>query len=375
MKQDRQNGTVYMRLALRLAEEARGRTSPNPMVGAVLVKDGRVIGQGYHSRAGAPHAEIEALRAASESPAGATMYVTLEPCCIHGKTPPCTDAIIGAGIQRVVAAMVDPNPNISAQGFQQLRAAGISVEVGLLEAEARRLNEAFIKHQTTGWPFVTAKYAMSLDGKIATKTGESKYLTNEASRAYVHQLRDQVDAIMVGVGTIRADDPCLTTRLADQPGHSPHRVILDTHLSLPVTAHVVTDLDDAPTTVFTCPTVNQQKVQQLCDRGVHVQPVACQTDGRLDLHQVLSYLGQAEIMSVLLEGGAEVHGTALLGRFVDKVLVFVAPLIIGGKTARSPVEGEGIAALHDALRLREVTTQRFDNDLLIEGYLDVHRNY
>lgn len=358
----------YMTEALRLAEQARGRTSPNPMVGAVVVKDGRIIGQGYHTKAGAPHAEIEAFRSAQESVNGATLYVTLEPCCMYGRTPPCTEAIIRAGVRRVVAAMVDPDPRVSGQGFAQLRAAGIEVEIGLLEAQARRLNEAFIKHRTTGLPFVIAKFAMSLDGKIATRTGDSKYLTNPQSREYVHRIRDQVDAILVGAGTIRADDPLLTTRLAEG-GKNPLRVVLDTRLSLPLTAQVVATTATAPTLVFTGEQVEQTRVQQFRAKGVDIQSVSCDEDGRLNLRQVFRNLGERGMLSVLLEGGAEVNGTAFRARLVDKILVFLAPLIIGGKDARSPVEGEGSATLNEALRVANITTQQFDNDILIEGYL------
>jgi diaminohydroxyphosphoribosylaminopyrimidine deaminase/5-amino-6-(5-phosphoribosylamino)uracil reductase len=367
---DHQQDTLYMTEALRLAEQAHGRTSPNPMVGAVVVKDGRVIGKGYHTKSGMPHAEIEAFRSASEVLQGATLYVTLEPCCHYGKTPPCTDAIIRARIRRVVAAMVDPNPRVSGKGIQQLRDAGIEVEVGLLEQEARRLNEAFIKHQISGLPFVIAKFAMSLDGKIATKTGESKYLTNEASRAYVHTLRDQVDAIMVGIGTILADDPLLTTRLPDNQGQNPHRLIVDTHLSIPLTAKVVADTSEAKTTIFTAEHPDQQKILNLHEKGVDIQTVAYDEDGKLNLRQIFERLGQQQIVSILLEGGAELNGSAFRYHLVDKVLVFLAPMIIGGKDARSPVEGIGIEALCDAVRLYQVTTQRFGDDILVEGYVE-----
>lgn len=355
--------------ALRLAEKARGRTSPNPMVGAVLVKEGRIIGKGYHTKAGAPHAEIEAFQNAQEDPRGVTLYVTLEPCCMHGKTPPCTEAIIQAGIRRVVAAMVDPDPRVSGKGIQQLREAGIQVDVGILEDRARRLNEAFITYQTTGLPFVISKFAMSLDGKIATKTGDSKYITNEQSRAYVHRLRDQVDAIMVGIGTVMADNPLLTTRLPSARGQHPHRIIVDTNLSIPLSAKVVTDLSEADTTIFTAEAVDRKKAEQLRERGVSIHSVAYDQHGRLDLRQIFEHLGKRNILSVLLEGGAKLNGSAFLSRLVDKVLVFIAPMIIGGKDARSPVEGSGIEALGDAVRLSQITVQRFGEDILVEGYV------
>ncbi len=366
---DQQQDTLYMTEALRLAEKARGRTSPNPMVGAVVVKDGRIIGKGYHTKAGAPHAEIEAFQDAQENLQGTTLYVTLEPCCTYGKTPPCTDAIIRAGIRRVVAAMIDPDSRANGKGIQQLREAGIQVDVGILEDQARRLNEAFVKHAMTGLPFVISKFAMSLDGKIATKVGDSKYITNEASRAYVHTLRDQIDAIMIGIGTVLADDPLLTTRLPDTSGKNPHRVIIDTHLSIPLTAKVVTDTSSAKTTVFTGEHVDQYKVEQLRKRGVDIQTIAYDESGKLDLREVFANLGKRKILSVLLEGGAEINGSAFRHRLVDKVLVFIAPLIIGGRDARSPVEGTGIEALRDAIKLSQVTTQRFGDDILVEGYV------
>jgi len=367
--EERQEDTLYMTEALRLAEKARGRTSPNPMVGAVLVKDGRVIGKGYHAKAGAPHAEIEAFQDAREDLQGATLYVTLEPCCMYGKTPPCTDAVIRAGIRRVVAAMIDPNPRVSGKGIQRLRDAGIHVDVGILEDQARRLNEAFIKYQTTGLPFVISKFAMSLDGKIATKTGDSKYITNEESRAYVHALRDQIDAIMVGIGTVLADDPLLTTRLPDAHAKNPDRIIVDTHLSIPLNAKVVTDVSKARTTIFTGADVDQQKIQQLRKGGVDIQTAAYDESGKLDLCQVFEISGKYGVLSILLEGGAEINGSAFRHHLVDKVLVFIAPMIIGGKGARSPVEGTGIEALRDAVQLSQVTTQRFGDDILIEGYV------
>lgn len=379
MRENHQQDTSYMEEALRLAEKARGRTSPNPMVGAVIVKDGHVIGKGYHTKAGSPHAEIEALNDAVEDPQGSILYVTLEPCCMYGKTPPCTDAIIRAGIRRVVAAMIDPDPRVKGKGCEQLRNAGIDVDVGILENQARRLNEAFITHKITGFPFVISKFAMSLDGKIATKIGDSKYITNEASRAYVHALRNQVDAIMVGIGTVLADDPLLTTRLkglratSEDAGHNPHRIILDTHLSIPLTANVVRDVSEAKTTIFTGEGIDQDKVTRLRERGVEIQSVEYDDYGKLNLKQILEVLGKHDVVSVLLEGGAEINGTAFIHHLVDKVLVFIAPLIIGGKDARSAIEGSGIETLSDAVRLSEITTQRFGDDMLIEGYVVKNR--
>jgi diaminohydroxyphosphoribosylaminopyrimidine deaminase/5-amino-6-(5-phosphoribosylamino)uracil reductase len=369
MFEDQQEDALYMAEALHLAEKARGRTSPNPMVGAVVVKEGRLIGKGYHTKAGAAHAEIEAFQDAQESLQGATLYVTLEPCCMYGKTPPCTEAILRVGIRRVVAAMIDPDPRVNGKGFQQLREAGIDVEVGLLEHEARRLNEAFIKYTTTGLPFVISKFAMSLNGKITTKTGDSKYITNEASRAYVHRLRDQVDAIMVGIDTVLADDPLLTNRLPDACGKNPQRIIVDTHLSMPLTAKIVKNVSEATTTIFTGEHVDQQKVRQLRKNGVDIQTITYDTGKKLNLQRVFEVLGERKMLSVLLEDSAEINGSVFRHNLVDKVLVFIAPLIIGGKEARSPVEGTGIEKLCDAIKLSQVTTQRFGEDILVEGYV------
>ncbi len=375
MNTQQQHDISFMEDALKLAEQARGRTSPNPMVGAVLVKDGQIIGKGYHTKAGCPHAEIEALRDASEDPRGATLYVTLEPCCMHGKTPPCTDAIIQAGIIRVVTGMIDPDPRVQGKGIAQLQRAGILVDAGLLEDRARRLNEAFITHTTTGRPFVISKFAMSLDGKIATRTGDSKYITNAASREYVHTLREQVDAILVGIGTVLADNPLLTSRIPRSSEHgehvkrNPQRVILDTHLRIPLSASVVQAISEAHTTIFTGQQAEKGKIAELQARGVGIETVEQDERGTVNLEQVFNVLGNKNVQSVLLEGGADVNGNAYRQRLIDKVLAFIAPMIIGGKDARSPVEGPGIDALRDAIRLSDITIHRFGDDLLIEGYV------
>ncbi|MCL6635390.1 MAG: bifunctional diaminohydroxyphosphoribosylaminopyrimidine deaminase/5-amino-6-(5-phosphoribosylamino)uracil reductase RibD, partial [Peptococcaceae bacterium] len=330
----------YMRMALELAGRARGRTSPNPMVGAVVVKDGKVVGSGYHLRAGTPHAEVHALNEAGEKARGATLYVTLEPCCHYGRTGPCSEAVIGAGIARVVVAMTDPNPKVAGGGIKRLREAGIEVTLGVLEEEARELNEVFIKYITTGRPFVVAKAAMSLDGKIATRSGRSKWITGPEARAYGHQLRDWYDAIMVGIGTVLADDPSLTARLPGGKGRDPVRVILDSRARIPLNAGVLTRRSGAPTIIAATAAAPQAKLAALRRAGARVLVV---NDGpRVDLAGLMKLLAEQEITSVLIEGGSGVHGSALAAGIVDKVAWFIAPRIIGGREAPGPVGGEGV---------------------------------
>jgi len=358
----------YMQMALELARRAAGRTSPNPMVGAVLVRDGRVVGRGYHARAGTPHAEIHALREAGELAEGATLYVTLEPCCHYGRTGPCTEAIIEAGVARVVAAMTDPNPRVAGRGLERLRRAGVEVAVGVLEAEARRLNEVFIKYMTTGLPFVVLKAAMSLDGKIATRTGRSRWITGGEARARGHALRDRYDAILVGVNTVLADDPALTARLPDGAGRDPVRIILDSRARTPPGAKVIVQQSAAPTLVAVTPDAPADRVAALERAGASVLVVPGESP-RVDLKALLIELARREITSVLVEGGGEVHASFLAGGLVDKVVWFIAPLIIGGREAPGPVGGEGPADLQEAVRLHEVTVTRCGGDYCLEGYV------
>jgi diaminohydroxyphosphoribosylaminopyrimidine deaminase/5-amino-6-(5-phosphoribosylamino)uracil reductase len=358
----------FMGEALALAAQARGRTSPNPMVGSVVVKDGRVVGRGYHVKAGAPHGEAAALGDAGAHAKGATLYVTLEPCCHYGRTPPCTKAIIAAGIRRVVAAMRDPNPLVSGQGLEELRQAGIEVKLPVLEAEAAALNEVFIKYITTKRPFVLLKVAASLDGKIATVTGESRWITNERSRLLVHQLRDQVDAIMVGINTVLRDDPLLTTRLPGGGGRDPMRIIVDSRLRLPCEARVLTASTTAWTLVATTPEAPREKQRQLEAAGAKILIV--EGDGpRVPLGSLLDQLGAMQVTSVLLEGGGELHSSALRAGIVDKVLYFLAPKLIGGRAAPPAIGGEGFARLDEAVTLERVHVRQLDDDLLIEGYV------
>jgi diaminohydroxyphosphoribosylaminopyrimidine deaminase/5-amino-6-(5-phosphoribosylamino)uracil reductase len=350
----------HMRRALSLARRAVGRTSPNPMVGAVLVKGGRIVAQDYHRKAGQPHAEALALAQAGPAARGATLYVSLEPCChTQKRTPPCTDAIIEAGIKRVVVAMKDPNPSVSGRGIRKLRSAGIDVSVGVLEEEARALNEAYIKHITTGRPFVILKTAMTLDGKIATPKGQSKWITGEQSRRLVHRLRGSVDAIVTAVGTVRADDPELTARVGGAT--SPVRVIIDPLLKSPLNARV---FKCPPDTILVTRTQNR-KLDKLIKIGV--SPIMFKEE--LQLKWLMKKLGSMGFNSVLIEGGSALNGHALMEGVVDKVYYFIAPKIIGGRESYPAVGGKDYLPLEKALKLRDMKVRRVGEDILVEGYL------
>ena len=354
--------------AIELARRARGRTSPNPMVGAVVVRDGRILAEGYHRRAGEPHAEAEALRKAGSSAQGATLYINLEPCCHWGRTPPCTRAIINAAIRQVHMAMLDPNPLVNGRGKAELEAAGIITHVGLCERRARRLNEAFIKYITTGRPFVTAKFAMSLDGKIATHSGESRWITGSAARERAHTLRDTNDAIMVGVNTVLTDDPRLTTRLDKPDIHHPLRVVVDTRGRIPLEAQMLTLGQPAETLVATTELMPEEKRRQLEERGAKVLILPLK-EGRVDLAALMDALGSMEVVSLLVEGGGTLLGSLFSEGLMDKVLAFIAPKIIGGEGAPTPVEGEGVARITDALELESVEVERVGSDILVSGYI------
>jgi len=356
-----------MRRALALARRALGQTSPNPMVGAIVAKNRRLIAEGYHHRAGTPHAEVHALRAAGERARGADLYVTLEPCSTHGRTPPCTDAIIAAGIRRVVVATTDPNPRHAGRGLDLLQAAGIQVEVGLRAEEAARLNEGFNKWIRTGLPFVIAKAAMSLDGKIATAVGKSRWITGEAARALVQELRRGVDAIMVGWRTVVLDNPRLTVRLRGVT-HQPWRVVVDARGDSGLEAAVYADEHRTRTMVLTGTRSPAAWRRQLAGRGVTV--VECALDGeRIDLNDALRRLGGQPVTSVLVEGGGRLLGALMDRRLVDKLVFFYAPKIIGGREAPTAIEGEGIRALADAVALRDVEWRRVGDDLVVTAYV------
>lgn len=358
----------YMALAFRLAKRGAGYTSPNPMVGAVVVKDGRMVGQGWHRRYGGPHAEVEALQRAGEQARGATLYVTLEPCNHHGKTPPCTAAVLAAGISRVVIANADPNPRVAGGGAAYLRAQGLQVEMGLLAEVGQKLNEAFFKAVTTGRPWVIAKAAASLDGKTATHTNDSQWITGPAARAWVHRLRHQVDAILVGVGTVIADNPQLTTRLPKRRGKDPVRLILDSRLRLPLAAQVLHLKSAAPTWIACTDAAPAEKRAALQDLGAEILVLPAR-DGKVDLEALLNVLGQRRLQSLLVEGGAEVHGAFFDAHLIDKLHLLLAPKIIGGRQAPGILGGQGITHLASAPLVRDMTIRRLGPDLLISGYL------
>lgn len=364
MSARRDEDVRYMRRALALARRAAGRTRPNPMVGAVVVREGRVVGEGYHRQAGTPHAEVHALQAAGPLARGATLYVSLEPCAHHGRTPPCTDAILAAGIRRVVAATVDPNPLVAGRGLERLRRAGLEVATGVLEEEARELNAAFFKYITAGRPLVTFKYAMTLDGKVASRTGAARWISSPAARRLVHRWRAAADAVVVGVGTVLADDPELTVRLVR--GRDPVRVVVDSRLRTPASARVVAAAarSPAPTWIATTELAPPERRAALAAAGAEVLVLPAR-GGRVDLHGLLAELARREITGVLLEGGPTLAAAFLEEGLVDRVAAFVCPLLLGGVTAPGPVGGAGRADPAEALPLQDVRWRRVGDDLLV----------
>ena len=357
----------FMRAALRLAAKALGRTSPNPLVGAVVVKNGRVLASGYHRRAGEPHAEAIALRKAGRAARGATLYVTLEPCShTQKRTPPCSPLVIASGVQRVVVAMIDPNPRVSGGGLRALRRAGIEVCTGVLKDEAERLNEAFIKHMKTGMPFVTMKIAQTLDGRTATASGESKWITGRESRAEGHRLRDRNDAIIVGINTVLKDDPSLTARIPG--GRDPLRVIIDSRLRTPLKARVLTQRSPARTIVATVAAAPRTRVRRLQAAGAEVI-VARSAGGRVDLKDLMRRLGKRDVQSVLIEGGSEVHASALAAGIVDKAVLFVAPMLMTGRDSLPSIGGRSPRRLSQAVLFSEAEARAIGDDLMIEGYI------
>lgn len=357
-----------MQDALELAAQARGRTSPNPMVGAILVKDDKIVGKGYHKKAGTPHAEIHAIRDAGELAKEATLYVTLEPCCHWGRTPPCTQAIIDAEVDSVVIAMLDPNPRVSGKGVEEMKENGIDVHVGLLESEAKKLNEAYMKHVQTGIPFVILKTAMSLDGKIATKSYDSKWISNEESRRKVHEIRDSVDAICVGIGTVLKDNPRLTTRLPDREGKDAARVVLDSKARIPLDAKILHLNSPASTIIATTEKASEKKVKQLKSVGAEII-VTPSYENHVDFSVLMKELGKRGVLSVLVEGGGEVNASALKSGIVDKLMFFIAPKLVGGRTAPGPIGGEGVDEIRDAITPCNLEISKIGDDFLIEGKL------
>ena len=362
------NDCEYMRLALDLAKRGLGWTSPNPMVGAVIVKDGRIIGQGWHARCGSLHAERHALSRCTESPQGATMYVTLEPCCHQGRQPPCTDAILEAGIGRVVVGSSDPNPQVAGKGLEILRKAGVEVITGVEQAACDALNYVFFHYIQTRRPYVVMKYAMTLDGKIATRTGASRWITGETARARVHQDRHRYTAIMAGIGTVLADDPMLNCRM--EGGKQPVRILCDSHLRLPLESRIVQSARDLPT-IVAAGQPDPERIAALEDAGCQVW---CLPDaqGRVDLPTLMDRLGAEEIDSILLEGGGMLNWAMLEAGLVQRVQAYIAPKLFGGREARSPVAGEGVALPDQAATLRNVTVTALGEDFLLEGEVARH---
>jgi diaminohydroxyphosphoribosylaminopyrimidine deaminase/5-amino-6-(5-phosphoribosylamino)uracil reductase len=357
-----------MRRALELAARANHLTSPNPMVGAIVLdRSGEFAGEGFHTRAGEPHAERLAIDRAGARARGGTLYVTLEPCSHQGRTPPCADAVVAAGVSRVVVAMEDPDPRVAGKGISVMTEARITVEVGLEGNEARRLNRFYVKQRTTGLPWVTARFGASLDGKIATATGESRWITSEAARLESHRLRQEHDAILVGAGTVIADDPELTNRLPEAV-RQPLRVVLDSTLRIPPAAKVLSGLETSPTLVVTTAQAKQEALADLRRTGAEVLVVdAAGPEQRVDLKQLLQLLGDRGILSVLVEGGAEVNGDLFDNHLVDGVVAFLAPLVIGGRDAPSAVGGKGAQRLAEAFRLTSLEVARIGDDLMISG--------
>lgn len=357
----------FMNIALELANMGLGHTSPNPMVGAVIVKEDRIIGSGYHQKYGDWHAEVNALNSVSESLEDATMYVTLEPCSHHGKTPPCCEAIVKSGIRKVVVAAIDPNPRVSGGGIEYLRNHGVDVITDVLKPQSKQLNEIFNKYVTKKEPFVLVKAAMTLDGKIATVTSDSKWISSDQSRMKVQQLRKQYRSILVGIGTVIADDPSLNCRLAEDV-IQPLRIIVDTHGRIPLSSRVLNDELRGNSLIVMKDSIDQTIKERIEEKGAKTMLLKLQ-EGKIDLRLLMVKLGEMGIDSVLIEGGSEIIASALSASIVDKVMFFIAPKIIGGRNATSVVGGEGINWMKDALAIENLTCEMIGGDMVATGYI------
>ncbi len=358
----------FMKRALKIAEKGWGKTNPNPLVGAVIVKDNEIIAEGFHEALGCAHAEVAALKSACADVRGSTLYVNLEPCSHYGRTPPCAKAIIDSGIKNVVVGMVDPNPKVSGNGIKMLKDADINITVGVMQSEAEKLNEIFINYITRHKPFVIMKAAMTLDGKIASVAGDSKWVSNEFSRNYVHLIRDRVSSIMVGINTVVKDNPSLTARLESKECTDPVRIIVDSKGRIPLDSNVIQTKTKAGTIMATTALIDKTKEKQLIENNVRIIKTAG-SNGNVDLRVLMDELYKLEIDSVLLEGGGTLNYSALEAGIVDKVMFFISPKIIGGKDAVSPVEGAGIDLIKNALKIKDINLTQFDDDILIEGYI------
>jgi diaminohydroxyphosphoribosylaminopyrimidine deaminase / 5-amino-6-(5-phosphoribosylamino)uracil reductase len=358
----------FMQMALELATGGEGFTSPNPLVGAVVVKDGRVVGSGFHEKVGGPHAEANAIEAAGPQSEGATLYVTLEPCNHTGRTPPCTEKILSAGIRRVVIAMRDPNPKVAGGGADLLKRKGIQVELGVRRQQAQKLNEIFIKYITSARPFVMAKCAATLDGRIATRTGDSRWVTGESARQFVHRLRHAVDAILVGINTVRKDNPSLTARLPGGRGRDPVRIVLDTHLSISPDAKLLRQKSDAGTILVVGKAVARDKMKAFEKTGIRVVQAALK-NGLIDMDALMDQLGAMQLASLLVEGGSRVLASAFKAGIVDKVLFFYAPKILGGDDGVPICRGPGAGSMNQSIAVSDIGIRRFGDDVMIEGYI------
>ncbi|MFH0867930.1 MAG: bifunctional diaminohydroxyphosphoribosylaminopyrimidine deaminase/5-amino-6-(5-phosphoribosylamino)uracil reductase RibD [Candidatus Woesearchaeota archaeon] len=350
----------YMDIAIQLAEKGRGYVSPNPLVGCIIVKRGKIVGRGYHKKYGEAHAEINALKAAGKKANNATMYVNVEPCSHWGKTSPCTEKIVEAGIREVVVGMEDPNPLVD--GYKELKFRGLKTRIGILREKAKKLNEAYIKYMKTKKPFTILKLAMSLDGKIATSTGDSKYITSRAARKYVHQLRNDVDAVMVGINTIERDNPLLDSRLVR--GKNPVKIIVDSTLKISENSKVLKD--PCKVIIATTNKAPKNKIDKLQHKGVRIL-VLNSKKGLVDLKELMREAGKSEIASVMIEGGAELSGNAIKECIVDKLLIFTAPKLIGN--GLGPIKNLGIKKVNKAIKLKDISTKKIGKDILVEGNL------
>lgn len=361
----------YIALSLELAEKGRGKVEPNPMVGAVIVKDGEIIGKGYHQIFGGAHAEINAINDGKDRCKEATLYVSMEPCAHYGKTAPCADAIIKAGIKKVVTTVYDPNPVTSCKGIQKLRDAGIEIRMGVMEEQAKQLNGPFFKLMQRGLPYVTVKWAMSLDGKIATYTGDSKWITSEESREYVHKVRGWMDGIMVGIGTVLQDDPLLTCR--SEGGRNPRRIIADSKASLPLNSRLLNTVRESEVIVAVSKSAEPVRIEKLKQFGCTIIQTGGTID-RVDFKELFLMLGRMKLTNIFIEGGGEVITSVIEEGLVDKVMVFIAPIIVGGSGAKSPVLGRGVEKICEALKITDIKVCRFSNDLFVEGVIKLNCN-
>lgn len=359
---------VYMKRVLKLAKKGWGKTNPNPLVGAVIVNNQKIVAEGYHAALGLDHAEVMAINKAKQEAQGGVLYVNLEPCVHFGRRPPCVKAIIDSGLNKVVIAIEDPNPQVSGRGVQMLKEAGIEVIVGLLKEEARALNEVFIKYISKKRPFVILKTAMSLDGKVATRTGDARWISGESSRKQGHLVRDRVAAIMVGINTVIHDDPLLTTRLEEGAGKDPIRIVVDSRGRIPLDSKVITAPSKALVILATTSQIEKEVEEALIKKGVYLIK-ADGDNGQVDLDKLLDELYRLEIDSILLEGGGELNASALQAGIVDKIMVFIAPKIIGGREAKTFVEGEGPSLIKEAINVKRMEVSQSGEDILVQCYL------